>query len=114
MNANERWIPENEDGSGWADVDWGSVVRGSRYHYRHGEPADAARALLPTSFRVVTRMESADLEPHENSYYVPSRLLADFLAELLMVGGNEVIWKIEPCADPPAESRIGLIQESGR
>ncbi|MCD6056794.1 MAG: hypothetical protein K0Q89_324, partial [Thermomicrobiales bacterium] len=29
------WIPDNPDGSGWAEVDWVSASRGSRYHYRH-------------------------------------------------------------------------------
>ena len=30
------WTPDNPDGSGWADIDWVSAVRGSKYHYQHG------------------------------------------------------------------------------
>jgi hypothetical protein len=96
------------DGSGWADVDWASAVRGSRYHYRHGEPLAAARAALPSFYRIVTRLESEELEPHENSYYVPNELLADFLAELSIAAGVERVWHVEPCDDPPPESRVGL------
>jgi len=70
------WIPDNPDGSGWADVDWASAVRGSRYHYRHAEPLAEARALQPPCYRVVTRLESAELHAHENSYYVPREVLA--------------------------------------
>ena len=57
-DADERfWIPDNPDGSGWADVDWVSASRGSRYHYRHvGSAAEEAR--LPAFYRVVTRLES--------------------------------------------------------
>jgi hypothetical protein len=101
-----RWIPDNPDGSGWADVDWTSAIRGSRYHYRHGAPLVEARAALPPFYRVVTRLESATLEPHENSYYVPNDRLADFLAELALAGGAEIIWHVEPCHDPPPESRV--------
>ena len=104
--AERRWIPDNPDGSGWADVDWASAVRGSRYHYRHGAPLAQARAGLPPFYRVVTRLESAELEPHENSYFVPRERLADFLGELAMAGGVEVIWHVEPCLDPPAASKI--------
>jgi hypothetical protein len=100
------WVPSNPDGSGWADVDWASAVRGSRYHYRHAEPLPEARALLPPFYRVVTRLESSELIPHENSYYVPSERLADFLVELALAGGAEVIWHVEPCSSPPPESRV--------
>ena len=106
--ADDRlWEPDNPDGSGWADVDWASAVRGSRYHYRHGQPLAEARAELPPFYRVVTRLESAQLTPHENSYYVPRELLADFLAEISLVAGAECVWHIEPCPEPPVESRTG-------
>ena len=105
--ASDRlWVPDNPDGSGWADIGWANAVRGSRYHYRHGEPLPAARRRLPPFYRVVTRLESADLEPHENSYFVPSHLLADFLAEVALAGGAETIWHVEPCSQPPSESRV--------
>lgn len=105
--AEERfWIPDNPDGSGWADVDWSSVARGSRYSYRHVGTADDERAQLPPFYRVVTRLESAELHPHENSYFVPNDRLADFLAELSAVGGAEVIWHVEPCLTPPTESKV--------
>jgi hypothetical protein len=101
------WIPDNPDGSGWADVDWTSVARGSRYHYRHGEPHAAANALRPTWYRVVTRLDTGLLHaPHENSYYVSRDALADFLAELTMAGGEEVIWHVEGCEEPPDEARL--------
>jgi hypothetical protein len=99
------WVPDNPDGSGWADVDWVSAARGSRYHYQHAPPLAEARERQPSHYRVVTRLESAELRPHENSYYVPREQLADFLAEVSLVGGAEVIWHIEPCPEPPAESR---------
>ena len=102
------WIPDNPDGSGWADVDWASATRGSRYHYRHVGSIEEERAYLPPFYRVVTRLESAELHPHENSYFVPRDRLADFLAELSAVGGAEFIWHVEPCADPPPESRVRL------
>jgi len=105
-DEDRRWIPDNPDGSGWADVDWVSAVRGSRYHYCHALPFAAARAALPPFYRIVTRLESATLIPHENSYYVPCDRLADFLAEVTLAAGAEVIWHIEPCPDPPAESRV--------
>src|SRR6187200_3766792 len=102
-----RWVPDNIDGSGWAEVDWVSAARGSRYHYRHAEPRDEASAMLPPFYRVVTRLETALLHaPHQNSYFVPKLQLADFLAELIMAGGAETIWHIEPCHDPPRESRL--------
>jgi hypothetical protein len=62
------WIPDNPDGSGWAEVDWVSASRGSRYHYRHVGPAVEERARLPAYYRVVTRLESEALHAHENSY----------------------------------------------
>ena len=105
-DRHQLWVPDNPDGSGWADVDWVSAVRGSRYHYRHGEPRQAALSALPPFYCVVTRLESPDLIPHENSYYVPRERLADFLAELALAGGAEVVWHVEPCAEPPPESRV--------
>jgi len=106
-NADERfWIPDDPDGSGWADVDWVSASRGSRYHYRHVGPAAEERSRLPAFYRVVTRLESEALLAHENSYYVPAESLADFLAELVWSGGAEMIWHIEPCLDPPPEARV--------
>lgn len=102
----DLWVPDNPDGSGWADVDWVSATRGSRYHYRHAAPRDEALAALPPFFRVVTRLESAELRPHENTYYVPAPALADFLAELVWQGGAEVIWHVEPCDAPPDAARV--------
>jgi hypothetical protein len=105
--SEELWVPDNPDGSGWAAVDWVSAVAGSRYYYRHGLPHDEAVAELPPYYLVVTRLDTPQLHaPHENSYYVPRELLADFLAELTLAGGVETIWHIEPCLDPPAESRV--------
>ncbi|HET8523627.1 MAG TPA: hypothetical protein VFL82_10345 [Thermomicrobiales bacterium] len=109
MSGDERWIPDHEDGSGWADVDWGSVIRGSRYHYCHTEEWDVAAATLPAFYQVVTRLESAELHPHENTYYVPGVLLADFLTELVMLGGAEVIWHVQPCDTPDPQSRVDRI-----
>lgn len=111
MNAHDRpdsrqWAPDNPDGSGWADVDWVSAARGSRYHYRHVGTIEAERAQLPSFYRVVTRLESTELHPHENSYFVSNDRLADFLAELSAMGGAEIIWHVEPCGEPPAESRV--------
>ncbi len=101
------WIPDNPDGSGWADVDWVSTIRGSRYHYRHAEPYAEALARLPPFYRVVTRLDTPDLHaPHENSYYVPRERLADFLMEVSLAGGAETIWHVEPCPEPPEESRV--------
>lgn len=102
-----RWIPDNADGSGWAPVDWASAARGSRYHYRHGEPIDLALAAAPAYYRVVTRLESASLPPHENSYYVPRDRLADFVVEITLAGGAEIIWHVEPSPVPPPESGVG-------
>lgn len=104
-DPDKLWIPDNPDGSGWADVDWGSVIRGSRYWYEHGAPHDEAVAALPGWYRVVTRLDSELLHaPHENSYYVPRDRLADFVVEVAMAGGVEVVWHVEPCPDPPPES----------
>ncbi len=105
--SDPRWIPDNPDGSGWAEVDWVSAVRGSRYFYRHAEPYAEALALLPPFYRVVTRLDTPDLHaPHENSYYVPRERLADFLMEVSLAGGAEMIWHVEPCVHPPPESRV--------
>ena len=85
-----------------------SATRGSRYHYRHAEPHAEALALLPPFYRVVTRLDTELLHaPHENSYYVPRERLADLLAELILAGGAETIWHVEPCETPPAESGVG-------
>ena len=100
------WVPDNPDGSGWADVDWASAVQGSRYHYRHAAPQAEAIAARPPFYRVVTRLESDQLAPHENSYYVPGDRLSDFLAELALAGGAEVLWHVEPCPTPPPQSRV--------
>lgn len=100
------WIPDNPDGSGWADVDWASATRGTRYHYRHVDTVEEERLRLPPFYKVVTRLESAVLHAHENTYYVPCADLADFLAELSIAGGAEVIWHVEACSEPPAESRV--------
>lgn len=98
-------MPDNPDGSGWAEVDWVSAARGSRYHYRHGEPHERAAALRPPYYRVVTRLDTPLLHaPHENSYYLPSAALADFLAELTLAGGDETIWHVEGCEAPPPEA----------
>ncbi len=102
----DLWIPDNPDGSGWADVDWVSAVRGSRYHYRHGEPLAEARAKSPPFYRIVTRLETDRIAPHENTYFVAGEQLHDFVAELVWNGGAEVIWHIEPCAAPPLEARL--------
>lgn len=107
MPDDERWIPDNPDGSGWAEVDWVSAVQGSRYAYRHAEADAEARSLRPPFYRVVTRLDTPDLHcPHENSYFVPADRLADLLAEISLSAGNEELWHIEPCADPPPESRV--------
>lgn len=109
-----HWVPDNPDGSGWADVDWVSAARGSRYHYRHGEPAAEAAALRPPFYRVVTRLDTPLLHaPHENSYYLPAAALADFLAELILAGGDETIWHVEPCERPPSEAWGGRRGEEG-
>ena len=100
------WTPDNPDGSGWADVDWVSAIRGSRYHYQHGAPFEEALNELPPFYRVVTRLESDEMIPHENSYYIPRERLGDFLAEMALAGGIEQIWHVEACTDPPAESRV--------
>lgn len=107
-HENRFWVPDHPDGSGWADVDWVSAASGSRYHYRHVGTVAEERARQPAYYRVATRLESAELHPHENSYYVARDRLADFLAELSLTGGAEVIWHVEPCPDPPPQSGVGL------
>lgn len=107
MPPDDLWIPDNPDGSGWAEVDWPSVARGSRYHYRHGESFEQARSLRPCCYKVVTRLESETIVvPHENTYFVPADALADFVAEFVWNDGAEIVWNIEPCDEPPAESRV--------
>ena len=102
---NKQWVPDNPDGSGWADVDWTSAVRGSRYYYRHAEPHAIAETKRPQWYLVVTRLDTPLLHaPHENSYYVPARSLADFVAELTMAGGDETIWHVEPIDEPHPDS----------
>ena len=54
----------------------------------------------------MTRLESAALEPHENSYYVPREQLSEFLAEIALAGGAEIVWHVEACVTPPPESRV--------
>jgi hypothetical protein len=102
----DLWVPDNPDGSGWADVDWASVTRGSRYHYQHGAPIEEARAERPRWYRVVTRLESERIAPHVNTYYVAGDALADFLGELVWNSGEEVIWHVEPSEHPPPEARV--------
>ncbi|CAN5685600.1 hypothetical protein BH09CHL1_BH09CHL1_31740 [soil metagenome] len=89
------WTPDNADGSGWADVDWVSAIRGSKYHYRHGLEYEDALQELPPFYRVVTRLESDELMPHENSYFIPRQFLADFLNEIALAGGIEQVWHVE-------------------
>lgn len=102
----DLWVPDNADGSGWADVDWVSTTQGSRYHYQHGEEIETARTSLPPLFRVVTRLESETIRPHENTYYVPSAMLHGFVEELVWNGGAERLWSIEPTDDAPPEAKI--------
>lgn len=99
------WVPDNPDGSGWANVDWVSAAQGSRYHYRHVGSVDEERSRLPRFYRVVTRLESEALHAHENSYYVARERLADFLAEISLAGGAEVVWHVAPCPNPPPECK---------
>ena len=106
-HSDELWIPDNPDGSGWAEVDWASAVRGSRYCYRHAESDAEARGLRPAFYRVVTRLDTPLLHAsHENSYYVPADRLADFLLELALAGGDERVWHVEGCETPPAEANL--------
>lgn len=101
------WIPDNPDGSGWADIDWVSAINGSRYHYQHGEELEDAQAKLPPFYLVRTRSVSEQIPtPHENTYYIPGVALHDFLEELLWSGGAERLWHIEPVDDAPDEARI--------
>jgi hypothetical protein len=102
----ELWVPDNEDGSGWANVDWASVSQGSRYHYQHGEPLEVAEAIRAPFYKVVTRLETERIIPHENTYYVTGSQLADFVGELVWHGGDEVIWHIEPCDQPPDAAHV--------
>lgn len=106
------WIPDNPDGSGWATVDWASVSRGSRYHYQHGKPMAEAIAERPGGYRVVTRLETERIMPHENTYYVVASALADFVSELVWHGGDEVIWHIEPVSDAPEAARVDGLSRS--
>lgn len=108
MNKEGLWIPDNEDGSGWADVDWPSVAQGSRYHYQHGLELDAAKAVRPAFYMVMTRIESDTIEPHDNSYYVRADSLADFVAEFVWNNGAEIVWHIEPSAAPPVEANVSV------
>ena len=104
--ADPHWIPDNPDGSGWAEVDWVSTIRGTRYHYRHSETRAEAERRRPGWYCVVTRLDTPQLHaPHENRYYVPAAALADFLSELILAGGDEEIWHIEQCPEPPAEAQ---------
>lgn len=104
-SQDELWVPDHADGSGWALVDWSSVTRGRRYHYRHAEPDAEARVLRPQWYRVVTRLDTPNLHaPHENSYFVSADELSDFLAEVTLSAGEEVLWSIEPVESPPSES----------
>ena len=104
-SQNKLWVPDNADGSGWALVDWTSVARGRRYFYRHAESDAEARQLRPPWYRVVTRLDTPGLHaPHENSYFVSADELSDFLAEIILNGGNEVLWRIDPIESPPSES----------
>jgi hypothetical protein len=104
--AERFWTPDSPDGSGWADVDWVSASRGSRYHYCHTGPIEEERQRLPAFYKVVTRLESAELRAHQNSYFVARDRLADFLAEISLAGGAEVIWHVEPCPSPPPQSGV--------
>jgi hypothetical protein len=106
-SQDELWVPDNADGSGWALVDWNSVARGRRYAYRHAELEADARRLRPAWYRVVTRLDTAELHaPHENSYFVTADELADFLAEVILANGSEVFWRIEPIEAPPVEAGV--------
>ena len=81
MTPDPRWTPKTLDGSGRAEVDWVSSIRGGSYHYRHSEPRAEAERLRPGWYCVVTRLDTPHLHaPHENRYYVPADALADFLA----------------------------------
>jgi hypothetical protein len=102
----DLWFPDNPDGSGWAEVDWASVSRGSRYHYQHGDSLAEAIAARPRGYRVVTRLETERIRPHENTYYVLASNLADFLAELVWHSGDETIWHVEPCDEAPPQARV--------
>jgi hypothetical protein len=107
----ELWVPDNPDGSGWADVDWVSATRGSRYHYRHGADYAEDVKTLPPLFKVTTRLESERIRPHVNTYYVPGPKLHDFVEELVWNGGAERIWAIEPAPKAPSEARVSSADE---
>lgn len=111
-HRDDLWIPDNADGSGWADVDWISATRGSRYHYRHGEALEVAKRSLPPLFRVTTRLESEEIRPHINTYFVPSMSLHDFVEELVWNGGAEQVWAIEPVDEAPPEARVEVDDRS--
>ncbi len=98
------WVPDNLDGSGWSPVDWVSAARGRRYYYRHAEAWDEANARRPAFYKVVTRFESPEVEPHENSYFIERERLADFVAEVSLAAGAEVVWHVEACPELPGES----------
>jgi hypothetical protein len=104
----ELWVPDNPDGSGWADVDWVSATQGSRYHYRHGGSLDEDVKALPLLFKVTTRLESERIRPHVNTYYVPGAKLHDFVEELVWNGGAERIWAIEPATEAPPEAKVEI------
>lgn len=106
-NFHRLWIPDNPDGSGWADIDWISAVSGSRYHYQHGAPLAEAESVRPNYYLIRTRSESDQIPtPHENTYYVPAKNLADFLEEFSWNDGAEVIWHIEPVDEAPKEAHL--------
>lgn len=103
----DLWVPDNPDGSGWADVDWASATRGSRYRYEHGLPLADAERQRSSWYEVVTRSETEAIPtPHENTYYVAGSQLADFLAEMVWNGGSEVIWHVGPIDQPPEEAHV--------
>lgn len=101
------WQPDNDDGSGWAEVDWSSPVRGSRYHYRHVPAPELRNSEFSPYYEVITWIGAGEPEViHENSYYVAQEELADFLMEMSLWGGEETIRHIEPCVHPPTEAHI--------
>ena len=57
-----------------------------------------------TDLPLVAAFQEYELkEAHRNKN---SADLADFLAEVSLAGGAEVIWHVEPCPEPPAEARV--------
>ena len=113
-DRDDLWVPDNPDGSGWADVDWVSATRGSRYHYRHGEALESAVKDLPSLFKVTTRLESEQIRPHINTYFVPAQRLHDFVEELVWNGDAERLWSIEPTDEAPPEARVDVNIGTGR